>query len=79
MCAAAQGLVKCKAVMGYTQLDGLLMQPVNKMFWAVCLEQEDEIFSSGNGTGEGHDKKVNCAGTNILVVGKGRRNRLENR
>lgn len=44
MCAAAQGLVKCKAVMGYTQLDGLLMQPVNKMFWAVCLEQEDEIF-----------------------------------
>lgn len=34
------------------------------------------FFSSGNGTGEGQDTKVNCADTSILVTGKGRRNRL---
>lgn len=41
MCAATQGLVKCRVEMGSTQLDGLLMQPVNKMFWVVYLEQEE--------------------------------------
>ena len=39
-------------------------------------KKRDEIFSSRNGTGEGQDTKVNCAGTSILVTGKGRRNRL---
>lgn len=64
--------------MGSTQLDGLVLKPVNRMFWVVCPGQEerDEIISSENGTGKGQDTKVNCAGTIILVTGKGRTNRL---
>lgn len=41
MCAAAQGLAEGRAVKGSTRCDGLSGQPVNKMFRAVCLEQEE--------------------------------------
>lgn len=37
----AQGLVKCRAVMGSTHIDGLLLKPVNKLFCVVCPEQEE--------------------------------------
>lgn len=75
MCA--QGLVKCRAVMGSTQIDGLLLKPVNKLFCVVCPEQEGRRdFSSESGTGKGQNTEVNCVGTNILETGKGGMNRL---
>lgn len=66
------GLAECRAVKGLTWWDGLLMQPVNKMFWLLCSEQEERLHVQvGMAWGQGEKLAVLVP----AFKGKGGRNR----